>query len=280
MGGSLDKTVQTADTFPAVMRHIVLCIRFIRRWRGGLWETTSRFMVACVCGYISNDSSNRRRHEKNCFKRRVRELETRVVDMETCINSKDALLLENDKTIRDLKRTIANLTRPVPKKVTNNVCIVQNNIYPFCEEPRVVPPQLVQQFLKHEPDNSVLLFVQIKHFSGPVCTQNIHLPNCRGNTVQVVQRNGSNRLEWVHRSRRGFLNELMTINLNELMDKYAARSVREWEDWYLRNQLDNAMQRPRNVTWKQQISKLDLLLINHRRTIELAAAEDRTDDRK
>ena len=62
----------------------------------------------------------------------------------------------------------------------------------------------------------------------------------------------------------------MTNNLNELINRYSARNVSSWEDWFLKSQFDDVTTRAQKCSWKDQLSKLDLLLVNNQRTVVTA----------
>ena len=140
-----------------------------------------------------------------------------------------------------------------------NVCIV-NNVFPYAKEPPILSPAVVKELLRH-PSESIPKFVQMKHFTGPTCSRNIHLPNRRGNTVQVIEEcNGT--LRWVHKDRRTLVDNLVERHMEELREHYEADHVRAWRQWFIATGLNSSDARL-SSEWKDQINKVDLILMNH-----------------
>ena len=176
---------------------------------------------------------------------------------------------ESAQQLARARRDVSNLRARKNTITNNNICIV-NNIYPYSKEPAVVPDSVVQSLL-HKPSESVPRFVQLKHFTGPLWARNIHLPNRRGNTVRVIERDDTSGLHWVHRDRKTVLDELFERHVEELRDNYGADSVTKWREWYVSSGL--ATECPRETTeWKDQLMKLDLLLVNHQNSSLSTAA--------
>lgn len=185
------------------------------------------------------------------------------------LRATEAILKNQDFALARARRDLSAL-RSRKKTITNNICIVNNNIYPYSKEPAVVPDAMVQRLL-HKPSESVPRFVQLKHFVGPLWARNIHLPNRRGNTVRVIERDGAERLHWVHRDRKTLVHELFERNVEELREKYGADRVTKWREWYVSSGLATSCARE-TAEWKDQTIKLDLLLVNHQNS-SLSALE-------
>lgn len=219
--------------------------------------------MACVCGYTSEDRSNTRRHMRTCrhhIKRKYDELVEQHQETVARLRATEEILKDRDLALSRARRDLSNLRARKNTITNNNICIV-NNIYPYSKEPTIVPDSVVQSLL-HKPSESVPRFVQLKHFTGPLWARNIHLPNRRGNTVRVIERDASSGLHWVHRDRKTVLDELFERHVEELRDNYGADRVTKWREWYVSSGL--ATDCPRETAeWKDQLTKLDLLLINH-----------------
>ena len=229
--------------------------------------------MECPCGYLTIDRSNYRRHQRSCKSIQKRDYDTLMAKhVHTLRQFKDVRstlerrVIELHKSRQEVERLRACVQALRAKRqVTNvrdcNICIV-NNVYAYRKEPRVVPPATVQRILS-EPSESVPQFLQLKHFTGPLCARNIHLPNRRGNTVQVVEECTGGILRWVHHDRKTMVEELFETHLDELRESYNADCVCEWKKWYDTHNLGGE----RNTTeWKDQLSKVDLVLVNNQQT--------------
>ena len=228
-------------------------------------------MNRCTCGYETTDRSNYRRHVRTCRLTLKQKYDSalsslRIAEQTIAKGNRDltASRLENDR----LKTAIRALqSRSLLRDC--NICIV-NNLYPYSQEPCVVSPAMVQQLLL-QPSESVPRFVELKHFTGPIHSRNIHLPNRRGNTVQVVeQHNGG--LRWMHRDRKTVVDELFERHLDELRVRYAAEQVCVWREWYRTEGLGDLHARD-TVSWKEQLTKVDLILMNNQKSLTEARGD-------
>jgi hypothetical protein len=220
--------------------------------------------MSCLCGYISEDKSNFKRHQKSCkhtIKRKYDDL-LRVHDttLEE-LNETKRELCSKQKELQEVIDTVKQLKKKTTTIKDCNICIV-NNIYPHSREPAIISPTIIEQLLQ-SPTESVPNFIQLKHFVGPLSARNIQLPNIRGNTVKVVAETNTG-LRWVHRDRKEFVDDLFERNLDELRTNYNAERVQAWKEWYRSTGLHGLHARE-TTTWKEQLCKLDLLLVNHQR---------------
>ena len=234
--------------------------------------------MKCPCGYSTHDRSNFRRHHKSC--RATRDAAFDTMRGELCrvqaeLHKRSVELSECHCKIARLEDRVASLIRqPHTKTTTVRDCnIFVTNIFPYAAEPAVLAPERVHQLLATvTPSDSVPKFVQLKHFCGPMASRNIYLPNRRGNTVLVVEAVGDGQLRWVHRDRKGVVDDMLERNLDELCRSYNADQVIPWRQWLVASGL-SSMQRRNTPAWKEQLAKLDLILVNHQRrsgSIQLA----------
>lgn len=226
--------------------------------------------MICSCGYQTSDRSNFRRHKRSC--RTVRDaafdtLHGKLCQVQDQLRRRDAELIECHRQIARLEDRVTSLLRQPQSKTTNvrDCNIFVTNVFPYASEPAVVAPEQVHHLLHNvTPSDSVPKFVQLKHFCGPMASRNIYLPNRRGNTVLVVESSNDGQLRWVHRDRKGVIDDMLERNLNELCRSYCAEEILPWREWLVASGL-SSMERRQTPAWKEQLAKLDLILINHQR---------------
>ena len=229
--------------------------------------------MSCVCGYSSQDRSNLRRHIRSCKMERdrqhsdliesLRTTRKSLIEAQAMISQRDIALIDSRREVEHLRKKLQR--REATSRITNvrdcNICIY-NSVYPHSKEGILLPQAIVDPLLR-TPSESVPRFIQLKHFTGPNIARNIHLPNRRGNTIQVVEE-CDGVLRWVHRDRKTTLDTLFERHLNELRNVYGAESVETWMQWYQGKGLSDETRR-HTIEWKEQLGKLDLVLINHQR---------------
>ena len=225
-------------------------------------------MLCCGCGYKSSDRSNYKRHQRSCRTLRETELDalrSRLDQTRRSLQTRELELLECRLKIARLESHVANLKSSAPTTV-RDCNIFVTNIFPYASEPCVVvSPERVDTLLQNvTPNESVPRFVQLKHFSGPMAARNIYLPNRRGNTVLVVEAAEDGRMRWVHRDRKGVMDDMLERHITELQTDYSADRVIPWRQWLLNSGLAG-MRRRSTPAWKEQLAKLDLILVNHQR---------------
>lgn len=226
--------------------------------------------MACECGYISVDRSNFRRHQRTCRVTRettVKALRAGLDQAHSDLRDRDGELVECRRRIARLEECIVGLKRTRTVKTTVRDCnIFVANIFPYDSEPTVLAPNQVHTLLETAPpDESVPRFVQLKHFCGPHASRNIYLPNKRGNTVCVVETVENGRLRWVHRDRKDVVDDMLERNLDELRTNYRAERIIPWKEWLISSGLAS-IQRRSTPAWKEQLAKLELLLMNNPRS--------------
>lgn len=225
-------------------------------------------MLACECGYNTLDRSNFKRHRKTCRSIRDSEVENLRSELSRTrqrLESRDLELSRCRKKIARLETCVARLKSTSGKTTVRDCNIFVTNIFPYASEPSVVTPEQVDSILSTvTPSESVPRFIQLKHFSGPLAARNIYLPNRRGNTVLVVEASDDGRMRWVHRDRKGVIDDMLERNITELRTNYRADRVIPWHQW-LRTSGLLGVQRRSTPAWKEQLAKLDLILVNHQR---------------
>lgn len=224
--------------------------------------------MQCACGYNTIDRSNYRRHRRSCRATKENAHETLRIELDRVrsdLRMREIELTACHRKIAKLEDRIARL-KCIPSTTMRDCNIFVTNIFPYATEATmVIAPEQVHELLRTvTPSESVPRFVQLKHFSGPLATRNIYLPNRRGNTVLVVESSEDGKLRWVHRDRKNVINDMLERNLDELRTNYRADLMVPWYNWFANSGLSST-QRKSTPAWKEQIAKLDLILVNHQR---------------
>ena len=250
-----------------------------------------------MCDYKTKDLRNLKRHKRSCklnllhdhnkiieqieskhnqqIQHLQSELLTRIEELKEkndIIANKDAIIARKDETIEDLAK-LAKHPRTIHKTINHDHRKIILNVHPYRGEPiEALPSRSEVRKLLRFPTESVPKFVQLKHFANNQ-NRNIRLPNRRGNTVQVAQmRNGE--LKWIHRDRKEVVDELLEENIDMLMDVYEADQVDGWNRWYRETGLcDPSEVSKKNKEWRDQLSKIDRVLMNNQESKVTPAEE-------
>lgn len=215
----------------------------------------------CECGYSSPRASNVHRHRLTCRvswlisnkNNTISLLQQQIRSLTDCLPDQQQLILENV----ELKSRIAALESQCAlshaQRDTDNVCA-------FGDEEALDPKEVLP--LLRSPHTSVAVYLQRKHFGRPE-HRNIKLTNIRGNTIQRYQYDKiSDSEKWVHIDKKTALTELTEVCLDELCDKYAAKNVKVWRDWYTKNKFDEDGF-DKSEAWKALVKSVEHVLMNN-----------------
>lgn len=231
-------------------------------------------MLKCVCEYNTSDRSNFKRHQKRCRRTHRDEVDS----MRSTLAKTQLVLEQRELELHQYRKKIFRLESHIEKLRATHPTLVRDcnifvtNVFPYATESAVVPREKVHTMLSMvSPSESIPRFVQLKHFCGPLAARNIYLPNRRGKTVLVVEAAENGQTKWVHKDRRGTVDEMLERNLIELRNSYSAENIWAWKEWLMMSGL-STVQRRSTSAWKEQMTKLDLILVNHQQPRQSVSA--------
>ena len=223
-------------------------------------------MNSCVCGYTS--SAHIARHKKKCkdysFHLQILEKNQEIELLKRLSNCTDTALFEENRKLREknekLEQRIEELTSSLMREPKINQINILN-IQPFSLT-KLPDMKRVRNMLDTvTAADSVPKYIKLKHFNCTE-TQNIRIPNLRGNTIQVLEADETTgEKKWTNHNRHEMLDLLTDRNLRELHEEFGADKIRKWREWYKTIPLEGY---DKNVEWRDLVRKVECLLMDQR----------------